>query len=385
MQNDKKIIFLFNCPFVRSFVNKYCLWELISLGFSVLIFDLSKVLEPEYNKSTTAKLSEDTRFEIIIMQSYKQIESYIEKRKKDSIFFPMFDYIYSTRKIFSLFTKYDIDYVYVNTLLSPLFSPSDGTRNIRISAKTLSISHLRAAFFHRIIRKILYHKQARAIFFCGKKAEDFYFSEGACGKETKRTYLYSFDYENLIQTQPYDNAGRKYCVFIDQYIPYHPDNVVHKKIIIDPDIYYEELENMLNEIGRKLNLEIIIASHPQSNYTDKKYLQDYKIVYGQTASLVKNAELICTHFSTAGIYAVMLKKPLILLNIKILRSIQFFQNAFYSISEATGAKIIEEINQISKRDIIHINCEKYSRCMTDNIARCIPDGRYLWERVTELL
>lgn len=385
MQRDKKIIFLFNCPFLESYVNKYCLWELPSLGYFVSVLDLSRVLEPEYNKNTSAEISDDVRFEILIMESYHQIEEYIQKNKTDTIFFPMFDYIYSARKVFSLFTKYNINYIYVNSLLSPLFAPSGRENKIRINIKTLSISHLRGVFFHRIVRKILTHKQAKSIFFCGEKAEDFYFSEGACGKDTKRKYLYSFDYENLIQTNPYDNSGRNYCVFIDQYIPYHPDNIVHKKIIINPDIYYGELESMLNVIGQKLNLDIIIACHPQANYDDKKYFQDYKIEYGQTASLVKNADIICTHFSTAGIYAVMLKKPLILLNLNTLHSVQLFQNAFRSISDSTGAKIIEDINQVSKSDLTCIDFEKYSKCMIENISRCCPDGRYLWERVMELI
>lgn len=385
MQNDKKVVLLFNCPFVVSYVNKYCLWELVSLGFSVSILDLSRVLEPEYSKSTTANISKDSRFEIVIMKSYQQIESYIVENKAESVFFPMFDYIYSIRKVFALFTKHNVNYVYVNTLLSPLFSPADGTRNMRINKESLSSAHLKAAFFHRFTRKVLPHKHAQSIFFCGNKAEDFYYSEGACGTDTKREYLYSFDYENLLQTEPFNNSGRKYCVFIDQYIPYHPDNIAHKKIFINPDVYYSELEDMLSVIGSKLDLDIIIACHPQSNYVDKKYLKDYRIVYGQTASLAKNSEIICTHFSTAGIYAVMLDKPLILLNPGVLHSIEHFQKAFHSISDATGARILTDVKHVSKNSLKRIDHEQYSKCMSDNIARSLPDGRYLWKRVTELI
>lgn len=385
MCENQKIIFLYESPFVEAFVNKYCLWELALLGKPVLILDLSEVVDPEYGRKTSAKVSLDDRFEFAVMQDYSQTEELIRKYAKEAVFFPMFDNIYRTRRIFYLFTRYAVKYVFVNSLLSPLFSSPGSMKRFSLDRERLSFFHLRAAFYHRVLRKIIPHKQAASIFFCGEQAEDFCFSEGACGRKTKREYLYSFDYENLIQTQAYDNGGRKYCVFIDQFLPFHPDNIVYKKIFIDPDRYYSELEEMLRNMQQMLNLDILIAAHPQSNYEDKKYLKGFKVIYGQTAALVKAAEVICTHFSTAGIYAVMLKKPLLLFNPEVLHPVRLFQNAINELADATGARIAENADFLSNDEAIGFEQKKYDKCMADNISRVPPDGRYLWERIIGLI
>ena len=77
MKKTNKIILLFNCPFVEGFVHKYCLEEIIELGYSLTIADLSNVLEKKYSNKTTANLAVTKEFVIIKFNTYKGIAKFI--------------------------------------------------------------------------------------------------------------------------------------------------------------------------------------------------------------------------------------------------------------------------------------------------------------------
>lgn len=374
----KNILFFLNCPVPEAFVKKYCLSELISLGYKVSIVDISLVVAPVYSRNASIQPIQDESFEVLTCCTQKEIDKLIFERKNNTFFFPMFDCIYDTRVIFCLLTKHSAKYGYVNALLPPVFLGEKPGRVKLVAEDNFNIEHLKKAFYHRIIRKIEPLKRAEFICFCGTNGEEFYFKEGACGRNTKRVYLYSFDYENLINTPAY-NEGSNYCVFLDQYVPFHPDSLTQLNLQMDADDYYSQLEIYLDTIKEKMGLDIIIAAHPQSNYKlHNKYLTKYKIEYGITGSLIKNAELVCTHFSTAAISAVAAEKPLMLLNMPILKLV-YFQKAIQQLALVTGCPVIDSIEDIGTE--VRFHAEKYEKCRKENIAREEPDGRLLWERI----
>lgn len=375
----KNLLFFFNCPVPEAFIKKYCLSELIFLGYRVSIVDISPVVASVYSKNASIQPIQDERFEVLTCHTQKEIDKLISKRKNDTFFFPMFDCIYDTRVIFYLLTKHSARYGYVNALLSPVFL-GEKAGKVKLATKgSFSIEHLKKAFYHRVIRKIEPLRRAEFICFCGTNGESFYFREGACGKSTKKIYLYSFDYENLINTPVY-NTENKYCVFLDQYVPFHPDSLTQLNLQMNADEYYSQLEIYLDAIKEKMGLDIIIAAHPQSNYKlHNKYLVKYKIEYGITGSLIKNAELVCTHFSTIAVLAVAVSKPLMLINIPILKPVYIFQNAIQQLSQVTRCQIVEDVEMISAAVEDYIG--DYEKCRKAILAREEPDGRLLWERI----
>ena len=380
MKKTNKIILLFNCPFVEGFVHKYCLEEIIELGYSLTIADLSNVLEKKYSNKTTANLAVTKDFEIIKFNTYKGIAKFIKENKEKALFLPMFDFIYPARRIFYLFTKYKVHYGYVNNLLPSLFTPGENA-GIVIKKDKFNLQHLKAAMFHRIWRKILPYRRADFMFFSSNNGEKFLLSEGACGKKTKKFYLYSFEYENFMKTPGYEN-DKKYGVFIDQYIPYHPDNTVHANIHIDPQKYFKELDEILTTIKKLYNIEIIIAAHPQANYSENKYLNKYKIEYGKTAELVKNSELVCTHFSTAVVFAVMAQKKLILINNDTLRPYEKFQDGINFIEKKIGCPVYHNAEEILQQNVLcRMNTDNSLDFMKLFIASVDKNELYLWERV----
>lgn len=377
---NKKIVMLFNCPVVEGFIKKYCLDEIVALGYDFRVIDLSSVLEKEYEKNTKANVSFPTKFPIIKFYTYKEVKNFIKENAKDSLFLPMFDFIFTARKIFYYFSLYRVEYGYVNNLLSPLFAPAQNNKLV-IKSYKFSYKYIRSALFHRVWRKILPFKRANFMCFGGTNGKKFCLSEGACNKKTRQIDLYTFDFENFLFARDIKQSTN-YCVFIDQYIPFHPDNVVHGGLKINPDVYYKELEILLDAIGKKYNLEIVISAHPQANYNQLKYFEKYRIEYGKTAELVKNSQLVCTHFSTAVIYGIMAKKKIILLNNKSLSQYENMQNAIQKIQTLINCDVlINEEEIINSYASCYVDNEIYEQCMAANIAIKQPNGDLLWKRV----
>ena len=104
-----------------------------------------------------------------------------------------------------------------------------------------------------------------------------------------------------------------FLVFLDEDAAYHSD---YKKLEVSPFVkaenYYPIIDNGLNIIAKSLNLNIKIAAHPRSNYQDKSVKFKYTTIKNKTFELIRDADAVVAHSSTVIQYAVLLKKPIIL-------------------------------------------------------------------------
>ena len=77
------------------------------------------------------------------------------------------------------------------------------------------------------------------------------------------------------------------------------------------DNYYPVINLGLHEIGKSLKLNIKIAAHPKSNFgiMQKKY--NHPLFENKTFELIRDADVVVSHSSTALEWAVIMKKPII--------------------------------------------------------------------------
>ncbi|MBL4700557.1 MAG: hypothetical protein JKX85_04790 [Phycisphaeraceae bacterium] len=108
-----------------------------------------------------------------------------------------------------------------------------------------------------------------------------------------------------------------YATFIDESAHDHPDyDVVGKHAPVDAETYFKGLRNFFDKVSEDLNLPVVIAAHPKSNYTDqqkKDWFGDRKVISGITPTLIRKCNLVLAHASTAISYAVLNKKPVFIL------------------------------------------------------------------------
>jgi hypothetical protein len=131
---------------------------------------------------------------------------------------------------------------------------------------------------------------------------------------TKIVWGHSFDYDYYLTLRDeLVDSKEDYGVFIDQNLPFHPEHLYCDIIrVTSPEDYYPVLHSFFTRLEKEYKCPIIVAAHPTTDPNSADlYFNGRKIVYGNTARLIRNARFVLTHDSTALNFALLFKKPLI--------------------------------------------------------------------------
>lgn len=162
------------------------------------------------------------------------------------------------------------------------------------------------------------------------------------GPQTKFILAHTLDYDHYLKFREENEqiVVENSLLFIDQYIPFHPDNVELKNPDVDPHHYYGLLRNFFTSVENSLGAPVVIAAHPRSRYDEHPdYFGGRRLVKGDTLNLMAKTRLVMTHGSTALNYAVLFHKPIMLLTTDQLnRTANFFYLKRYE--EELGTKAI---------------------------------------------
>jgi hypothetical protein len=137
------------------------------------------------------------------------------------------------------------------------------------------------------------------------------------GKKTKIIWGHTLDYDLYLNDslKPSKNElkGKKYAVFLDQYLPFAPDLVyMGVNSPLTPKQYYYSLCNFFNRVEKETGLNIIIAAHPRSKYEEhQSYFEGREIVRGRTIELIRDSDLVLMHYSASLSFAVLYNKPIL--------------------------------------------------------------------------
>lgn len=380
MNDFHTVVFMYKIPVLPSVLKKNCIYELSDLGYQIIIADLTYIIDREYDDATEqARISDNAGYKI----TYKKLKTYSETRKMISeysgsaFFFPMFSYGYEARKIYRLFTKYNVQYGCIGSMCANVSTgmPYIPTQSV---FERLTPSHLQKAFYNRIWRKCRKQKKAYLIGYGAQGYRHSYRNLYPCDTSTKELFLHTFDYENFLLSSPYQQET-KYCVFLDQYIPFHPDNISYKNI--SPSKYYDEINAVFDRIREIYDLDVIVAAHPKADYVKKPVFgNDVKVLYGMTASLVKNAEFVLAHFSNSIDYAVMAEKPVLLLKTPEITKVRSWVMQCEEYAKVLNLKTAVSDRDIPKR-MQPVNSDRYHAFMKAYAACKIQSEPCLWKKI----
>jgi hypothetical protein len=132
---------------------------------------------------------------------------------------------------------------------------------------------------------------------------------------TTRLWTHNLDYDIYLK----DTAGsgdtvRKTGVFLDEYLPFHPDihNKNEMKSPVIADEYYPKICDFFRKLETETNTQIVIAAHPKSDYEDKPdFFCGRNVIKGKTAHLVRESSFVIAHMSTSINFAVLYNKPIL--------------------------------------------------------------------------
>lgn len=280
--------------------------KLHNAKFNVVYLNIDKISIQQYNDI----VNDSTYLEQIVINDINEFEEIVKKSKDNSIFYPNVTIIPRTWKFFKILIK-NKAHVYFSHLgeLPPL---NNGLSVVNIKLK------LRKIFSKILIEKVLFHFRKRIIssnlkgvFVAGSVAENYHRKNGC--KNIINVNVRDWD-NFLEQKDAYSNSWQnKYCLFIDSYLPFHPDNL-RANLFIEPDCYYKSMNDFFDYFENKYNLEIIVAAHPKSQYDlIGNRFNNRKIVKGQTGKLVQHSEFVLNHDSSSLNYALLYGKKIIFL------------------------------------------------------------------------
>ena len=141
-------------------------------------------------------------------------------------------------------------------------------------------------------------------------------------------------------------------VFLDQMIYFHPDFRSLGENPTDIEAYYQQLNKFLDDVSRKYGKPVVVAGHPEAD-KHPGYAERFggkTLVIGKSATLVKYAALVVTHYSTAVNFAVIYNKPLLLLSTNKFESLEKIMIFMRALSRTLNTSIIN-IDSYNLQDI----------------------------------
>ena len=204
------------------------------------------------------------------------------------------------------------------------------------------------------------------LFFCGSK--NIYKNAIKDYPNSKIIETHGFDYEYFLTTKKRKLINTKdYFVFLDNGNLFdHPDIATEGRKKLVHKNYRRELNFFLDNISKIYNKKIIISAHPKTinkRRDIKKFFKNKKVIFGDTANLIKNCSKVFTHGTTAIGYAVLYKKPIVFLLSNEIKKLSWLYKMILSFSFETGSPIInisKSMNKIMTKNLISkINKQKY--------------------------
>ena len=155
----------------------------------------------------------------------------------------------------------------------------------------------------------------------------------------KKIYSHQFDYDaSLSHNLVSESRELKPFVFLDEFVPFHPDNIGRQVSDCEPNKYYESLNKIFGQFETNFKTSIVIAAHPRAEYKDNPF-DGREIVFGNTAELVSNSAAVMIHASTAVSFAILNSKPIISL-ISSLYS-EYYKSSILDMSLSTGSYLYD--------------------------------------------
>ena len=240
------------------------------------------------------------------IKSYKEFESLLcLPENEGAIYVILISYVYRFRKPFRLLSKYNCKMANFSRGAMP--RPLGRGIAYRLLGEPARFARTVAGIVFGIIcRKLNWVKRYDIAFVAGQALMSI--NQYA----VKVVQCNHFDYELYRRASAISEhlTEGKYAVFLDANAPYHSDRDIMGLKPLNPDVYFKSLNRLFCMIEKSLGLKVVIAGNPRSRYGCEVY-ENREFHRLRTADLVKDAEFVILHQSTALNYAVLNLKPVL--------------------------------------------------------------------------
>jgi hypothetical protein len=295
----------------QKIYNDFYFNEVESIGLKVEYWDVSSLF------FKTIPGVEDSSFltKTIKFNTYKEIEEQLKSERSldKCLFISIMSFDQLIIKLYKLLTKYNCNLgVFGRNVL-----PFGANTNMSILDYLKKINIKRISNFIKFKLLLKYLKNGKI------KKYDYVFLAGNYGwrgigrinqtdiNNSIKININSDDYDACTMLSNKIESTNKYILFLDEYLPLHPDTILLGIKTIRPNDYYPELNKYLDFVEKKYGLLVIIAAHPKAlKYHDKNYFNGRQVLFNQTAELTKDALFVIAHDSTSVNYPIYFNKKI---------------------------------------------------------------------------
>lgn len=354
-----KIIYVINLPLTISNEKVFYIKELIQAGISVEYWDITALF---FNATLVDKIE---RTYATIIESYEALSQKLRLNDSDStLYVVQITYEYRSLKLYRLLRR---SACRIAQFDRPGF-PMDSQWQLRSSVLTKLICIKKYPLYLAKIRNIFYQKIAP------KHPFEIIFAAGmhAVSRNESSANIVCvnhFDYDNYLESDASITrlVDCEYCVFLDEYLPYHSDFLLYGIQTVEPDSYFASMNALFKRIEDQYGIQVVIASHPKSDYL-KNPFNNRPIFKYKTKELVKFASLVVVHASTSNSFALIYQKPVLF--VYTTRFEEIFRRSLFAlmkdISNRLGARLMNVDEPLDEWSVVEssVDTTKYE-CFLD--------------------
>lgn len=359
-----KVVYIGYQPLTVKIKEDFYMVNLINENYEVEYWDLTDIY---FKNIFEDKL--EIKFTVKV-NSFRQLKILLSKQDiKSTLFVSNITFEYRVLKLYILLSKFNCRTAFFARGSTPSFSEDGSFKNWYTKIKKNFNFKLASLYLgnklSELLKKIGIVKKYEVVFQAGV-AGIYSIGYGSQIERAKSNIVNvnSFDFDKFKENE---NALRvienKYCVYLDEYLPYHPDFIMFNINTVNPSEFYNKLNNFFDLIEKKYNIEILIAAHPKAEkYKKNNPFNNRKIFFNRSAELTKNSEFVIMHCSTSVSFAVLNNKPIISLTSDHLKSVMpNYYTIIKRFSNSLDTLLINIDNVKNGENFVHeINRFKYA-------------------------
>lgn len=306
-----KLIYIRYIPLTAKIYKDFYMEEVAQAGIEVEYWDISALFFKDTVGQEDSSLLTKTR----IFNTYKELEENLirEQPLDDKLFISIMTFEGRVSELYKLFTKYNCNLAVFGRNMFPLSQQKISWKFVLEKVNITKIkSYLRT-------KKIIKEKEKGLIkpydivFLGGKKGWQGIgaISESELSK-AEVIKVNSDDYDNaLLLKGSIPIIDTDYILFLDEYLPLHPDTLLFKIRNVSAEQYYPQLNKYFDLVEKQFGIPVVIAAHPKGyRYKGENFFNSRKVIFGKVSELTEHAYFVLAHDSTSINYPIAFGKKL---------------------------------------------------------------------------
>lgn len=295
----KKVVIIYDREFTSKEYIKNSISDFINKKIKIEIWIVKELFNKEY-KINKSKIIFDKNIDFKFVTTFEELKILFDDEKLSSLFDLRIKLNIKNIKFFKFFFQYNFDYIIFPALL---LSNISFHYDCFLKLQNLYI------FIYFFWKKIKI-KKCKYIY---KIANKFDIKNNLL--VSKNSFViegHHADYDKFLKFKKKVKLNtKKYFIFVDQNVPFHPDLKDLNKNDIDNHGYYISIKSFLDKTKKNLELDYFICPHPRTDLKNLEKFFDKTKIKKNTLEAIYYSEFILCHDSTASNFGILFNKPII--------------------------------------------------------------------------